>query len=496
MTLRRAALLVGVCLLAATGCSPSVTRTRSPLVLPSTSPVSTIVRYPLAGIHKIRHVVVIDQENRSFDTYFGTFPGADGIPMQDGVPTVCLPDKTLNACVRPFYDGSQRGSSAPHTESAAIRDIDDGAMDGFVKSQRMGERRECGAHPLLPYCGVTTGHGRLPDVMGWHDARQIPNYWAYASHYVLQDHMFEPFPSWSLPSHLALVSGWSASCRPAGKPMTCTTNLDHHAAEPADPRKDAVYAWTDITWLLDRAGVSWRYYVKGGRQPDCADNGMYCREAPQEPQTPEFWNPLPDFEDVQRDHQVRDVQNADRFVKAARHGTLPAVSWIIPNQVKSEHPPATMEAGQAWVTRNVDAVMRGPDWASTAIFLTWDDWGGFYDHVTPPMIGGELQGLRVPGIVISPYARRGFVDHQTITSTAYLKFIEDDFLRGRRLDPATDGRPDSRPQVFESAPGLGDLLRDFDFERKPSPPVILPTHPAPGPPSDTTRYPPIVASGA
>jgi hypothetical protein len=97
--------------------------------------------------------------------------------------------------------------------------------------------------------------------------------------------------------------------------------------------------------------------------------------------------------------------------------------------------------------------------------------------------------------VISPYARRRFVDHQTITSTAYLEFIEDDFLGGRRLDPATDGRPDSRPQVFESAPGLGNLLRDFDFERKPAPPLILPTHPAPGPPSDTTRYPPIEQSG-
>src|SRR2546422_4937669 len=137
MSLRRAALLVGVFTLAATSCSSGVGRTRSPLVLPSTSPVSTVVRYPLAGIHKIRHIVVIDQENRSFDNYFGTFPGADGIPMSNGVPTVCLPDPTLGACVRPYYDHTLRASSSPHTESSAIRDIGNGAMDGFVRSQRM-----------------------------------------------------------------------------------------------------------------------------------------------------------------------------------------------------------------------------------------------------------------------------------------------------------------------------------------------------------------------
>jgi hypothetical protein len=132
--------------------------------------------------------------------------------------------------------------------------------------------------------------------------------------------------------------------------------------------------------------------------------------------------------------------------------------------------------------------MRGPDWSSTAIFLTWDDWGGFYDHVAPPTIGGSPQGLRVPGIVISPYARRSFIDHQPLTSTAYLRFIEDDFLRGRRLNPATDGRPDSRPQVFESADGLGNLLRDFNFKREPRPGLALPTHPPAGPASDATRY--------
>src|SRR5205814_791251 len=147
---------------------------------------------------------------------------------------------------------------------------------------------------------------------------------------------------------------------------------------------------------------------------------------------------------------------------AARHGTLPAVSWIAPNQPESEHPPATPAAGQAYVTGLVNAVMRSPDWGSTAIFLTWDDWGGFYDHVVPPNVDGNGYGIRVPGIVISPYARRGFVDHQTLSHDAYNKFIEDDFLGGRRLNPRTDGRPDPRPDVRESNPLLGDLAADFD----------------------------------
>jgi phospholipase C len=125
----------------------------------------------------------------------------------------------------------------------------------------------------------------------------------------------------------------------------------------------------------------------------------------------------------------------------------------------------------------IDAAMRGPDWPSTAILLAWDDWGGFYDHVAPPKVDGIGYGIRVPGLVISPYARPGYVDHQTLTFDAYLKFIEDDFMSGARIDPRTDGRPDSRPNVREDAPGLGDLTRDFNFNRPPRPPQILPPYP-------------------
>jgi phospholipase C len=126
------------------------------------------------------------------------------------------------------------------------------------------------------------------------------------------------------------------------------------------------------------------------------------------------------------------------------------------------------------VTGLIDAIMRGPDWNSTAIFLSWDDWGGFYDHVVPPRVDQNGYGLRVPGIVISPYARRGFIDHQTLSHDAYVKFIEDDFLGGRRIDPKTDGRPDLRPNVRENVSILGDLRKDFDFNQKSRAPEILP----------------------
>jgi phospholipase C len=176
-------------------------------------------------------------------------------------------------------------------------------------------------------------------------------------------------------------------------------------------------------------------------------------------------------------HQLRDIQGVRRFFAAARNGTLPAVAWIVPDEARSEHPPASIAVGQAWVTTLINAAMRGPGWRSTAIFLTWDDWGGFYDNVPPPVVDHYGYGLRVPGLVISPYALHGVVDHQTLSFDAYLKFIEDDFLNGQRLDPKTDGRPDSRPDVREDAPILGDLTRDFNFHQPPQPPFILPQHP-------------------
>ncbi len=460
----------------------------------ATTPVPT--ETSLLGIArtKIQHVVIIMQENRSFDEYFGTYPGADGIPMQNGVPTVCLPDKVLKKCDKPFYNPLDINVGGPHSTVSESADVDGGAMDGFVNVYR-GSEKKCatgtavpGATPTptpppnfgstepVPVCQESI----VPDVMGWHDARQIPNYWTYAQNFVLQDHMFAPSTAGSLPEHLFIVSAWSAKCAQAGDAASCVNALD-------DPSGITVaqpdYAWTDLTYLLYKANVSWGYYLSEGTQPDCADDQLLCPQRGQTRKVPSIWNPLPAFDTVKEDGQIAQVQTVDNFYTEARSGSLPAVSWVIPNGKVSEHSPSAISVGQAYVTGLINAVMQGPQWGSTVIFLAWDDWGGFYDHVAPPMIDQNGYGLRVPGLMISPWARRGLIDHQVLSFDGYLKFIEDIFLNGQRIDPQTDGRPDPRPTVRENAAQLGNLLNDFDFSQAPLPALVLPINPPPGPAS-------------
>ena len=126
---------------------------------------------------------------------------------------------------------------------------------------------------------------------------------------------------------------------------------------------------------------------------------------------------------MKQDGELGNIQQLTRFYTAAKNGTLPAVSWIVPNGKDSEHPPALLSTGQSYVTRLINAVMQGPDWSSSAIFLSWDDWGGFYDHVVPPVVDENGYGLRVPGLVVSPYAKQGYIDHQTLSFDAYLKLL-------------------------------------------------------------------------
>jgi phospholipase C len=446
----------------------------------------------VSGIHTIRHVVIVMQENRSFDSYFGTYPGADGIPMRHGIPTVCLPAPS-GGCRRPFHDAADVNHGGPHGATAAVADVDGGRMDGFL-TEAATTKRSC-ADVNDPACTSTV----TPDVLGYHDAREIPNYWTYARQFVLQDHLFEPTASWSLPQHLFMVSEWSAICAIPGDALSCFNNSAKPALPPdfataARERKLGAavttpdYAWTDLTHLLHAHHVSWRYYVVDGQEPDCEDaSESTCTEAVQGAKTPGIWNPLPYFDTVRHDHQVGNIQPVQRFLDAARRGALPAVSWVTPSSDVSEHPPASIAAGQAYVTDLVNAVMRGPDWRSTAIFLSWDDWGGFYDHVRPPVVDENGYGLRVPGLVISPYARRGLVDHQVLSQDAYVKFVEDDFLGGARLDPSADGRPDRRPTVRENVKILGNLTRDFDFHQKPRAPVLLDPWPQPGSAPNLTR---------
>ena len=525
---------VALFLTCAVGCTSQPSTTAQSSTTPRTSTSAP------GGISKIRHVVIIMQENRSFDSFFGTYPGADGIPALNGQFTVCVPDPRTKGCDKPYHDPSLVNGGAGHNLSDSIADVDGGKMDGFVGAAENASTRGCSTQPPTPVCLPSNP----PDVMGYHDAREIPNYWTYAKDFVLQDHMFEPVDSWSLPAHLYLVSGWSAHCT-STNPNSCTSDPEQAAAaaqglnirdlppafracmaahgvtrlsttEVTDPKVIAageaclhyltraqlqlllgnggdeaaqlgLYSWTDLTYLLHKANVSWAYYVQSGVQPDCDDNpdqtAAGCAPVAQGARTPSIWNPLPSFTDVKDDGQLGDIQNLSSFYTAAEQGTLPAVSWIAPTQANSDHPPANLATGQAYVTNLINTIMRGPDWDSTAIFLTWDDWGGFYDHVVPPTLDQNGYGLRVPALVISPYAKQGYIDHQILSFDAYNKFIEDVFLGGARLDPATDGRPDPRPDVREDAKILGDLLADFDFSQPPRPPVLLPTHPAPGPAS-------------
>ncbi len=460
----------------------------------------------LSGIHKIRHIVIIMQENRSFDSYFGTYPGADGIPGLAGHPgkVPCIPDPMRGRCQKPYHNHADINAGGPHMAEDSLADVHGGKMDGFIASVESGhvDTDRFGCHvPIYTtqkLMQVLAGPPCL-DVMGYHDAREIPNYWAYARNFVLQDHMFEPVASWSLPAHLYMMSAWSATCLSIMNPMSCSTELVQPDLDGQKPggsfsgaallglltvsdKDDAAnasgeYAWTEITYLLHKHHVSWRYYLTQGTEPDCANGAMSCTPVKQYVKTPEIWNPLPDFADVHQDHQLRNIVPAAQFFKDAYGGRLPAVSWVIPSGDNSEHAPARVSVGQDHVTRVIDAIMSGKDWSSTAIFLAWDDWGGFYDHVKPPHVDGQGYGLRVPALVISPYARRGYIDHHIYSFDAYLKFIEDDFLGGQRLDPRTDGRPDSRPTVRENVKILGNLASDFNFNQKPLKPLLLPRIP-------------------
>ena len=431
---------------------------------------------------KLKHVIIIMQENRSFDHYFGTFPGADGIPMKDGVPTICDVQPDNRPCIAPYHDPKFVNDGGPHTYGAFRTAVNGGAMDGFVMAYLKILKKPCQAtNPTDPNC-VNSQNGGI-DVMGWHDAREIPNYWTYAEKFVLQDHLFQQNASWSLPQHLFMVSGWSATCTNPYDPMSCTSDLGDADQKSLDGSNKELYAWTDLTYLMYRNNITWAYYLSEGINPDCADGEMTCEPQSLKVHVPGIWNPLPYFTTVHQDNQLGNIQTVDHFFAALKAGKLPNVSWIVPSGKYSEHPTASIKDGQAYVTGLINAVMQSKEWDSTAIFLTWDDWGGFFDHVAPPTVDENGYGIRVPGLVISPYAKRGYIDHQTLSHDAYLKLIEDLFLGGMRLDPQLDGRPDSRPTVRENVPILGDLLQDFDFSQQPLPPVVLPIHPKPGPAS-------------
>jgi phospholipase C len=253
--------------------------------------------------------------------------------MKNGVPTVCVPDPMTGQCVAPYVDHKDQNPGAPHKAADSIADVDGGKMDGFIAD---AEQR------------CTSGHRCTADqVMGYHVGSDIPNYWAYAKHFVLDDHMFESVASWSFTSHLALVSAWAARCPDTHNPMSCVSDLMPRDRTTTDPEP---FAWTDLTYLLHAHNISWGYYLDHGAQSTANPNGV-----------PKLWDVLPGFTDVHSDKQTSSVQPLSNFMSEAKAGTLPAVSWIVPDQQDSEHPSALVSTGQAYVTRIINAIMRSSD---------------------------------------------------------------------------------------------------------------------------------------
>jgi phospholipase C len=482
--MRRALLLLSTFLLVAASCNrpaddPEAIGGRTPREeaaggSPSSaaSPSPSLPAAPIQQARvRLKHLIFIVQENRSFDHYFGTFPGAEGFPRRQGRIDVCIPDPSLGRCVRPYHTSSQLQDGGPHAQRHSRADVNHGRMDGFVRTV-IDSPIHCADHRSDPACRDYLGPQSQPDVMSYLTKREIPNYWTYARRFVLQDHMFAPADSWTLPAHLFLVSAWAARCEDPRDPMSCESNLE--LAEESTVQRAhedvPIWAWTDITYLLHEQGVSWSYYV--------GDDTCFFDPCPRDhdlQRTVPNQNPLPWFTTVRQNHQVGNVVGHAEYFEAAANGTLPSVSWVMPYSGVGEHPGAgePVWKGQAHVTRIINAAMRGPDWEETAIFLTWDDWGGFYDHLRPPRVDLNGYGIRVPGIMISPWARAGTIDSQTLSFDAYLRLIEDLFLDGRRLDPETMSRPDSRPSVREEEPILGNLLDEFDFTQDPLPPLVL-----------------------
>ena len=448
---------------------------------PSSTSGTAATKLDLAREH-LEHLIFIVQENRSFDHYFGTYPGADGFPRDaEGNIDVCIPDPVLGHCARPYHSDNQWALGGPHAQRHSVIDVDHGRMDGFVRAV-VDSPIHCGADRADPTCEAYLGPARQPDVMSYHTRRDIPNYWSYADRFVLQDRMFAPSDSWTLPSHLFLVSAWSAYCGDPLDPMTCSSNVElaDQNTIMRQHRDEPIWGWTDITYLLEKQDVSWAYYVGNDTClfDPCSSDKEGRRTASQQ-------NPLPWFTTVRQNRQIDNIAPHADYYRAAADGTLPSVSWVMPYNGAGEHPHSgePIWKGMRHVTNIVNAAMNGPDWDSTAIFITWDDWGGFFDHVKPIRIDGNGYGIRVPGLLVSPWARSGMIDSQTLSFDAYLKLIEDLFLGGQRLDPRTDGRPDPRPTVREDASELGDLLREFSFAQEPLPPLVL----DPSPLSDAQR---------
>ena len=402
---------------------------RGTVHIPVISPRAPLATPINAFRSKIRHIVFLVKENRSFDMYFGTYPGAEG--ATSGVIST-----GAQMVLRRAPDRMPRDLG--HDWTDALTAINGGKMDRFDLVQN-GNRR-----------------GDFLS-MSQFLAADIPNYWSYAQHFTLADHMFSSLTGPSFPNHLYTVAAQSGGV--IGNPDSLIWGCDADQRTRVDVmRADGSFArqypCIDVPTLpdsLDAAKVSWKYY------------------APTKNQHGYIWSVLDSIRHVRMGPEwATNVVPFSGFVQDAAAGALPAVSWVVPDFDVSEHPSVDAFAGttmntsacvgENWTVRQINAVMQGPEWQSTAIVLTWDDFGGFYDHVPPPSIDGFGLGPRVPLIVISPYAREGVVSHTVYEFGSVLQLIEDRYKL--KALTARDAETNS-------------LLDMFDFTQVPAPPLVL-----------------------
>jgi phospholipase C len=388
---------------------------------PQTVPLSGV---GTADLSKIQHIVFIIKENRSFDTYFGTFPKADGatkgkVSTGETIPLGHTPD--------------QPPRDPAHTWVAARWAIDNGQMDRFDQ------------------IGSANANG---DYLTYTQLRQsdIPNYFSYAKTFTLADHMFSSIKSDSFPNHIYTVAASSGGVIdiPYSKitkttPWGCDADPTTTVAVMDDAGSiEKVFPCFDFSTMadsLENQKISWKYYA-----PSKGEHGYNFSvfDAIDHIRNSYLW--------------AENVVPVTGFINDAQTGNLPAVSWVVNGSPVDEHPPNSSCAGENWTVNQINAVMQGPEWSSTAIFLMWDDFGGFYDHVPPPTLDNFGLGPRVPLIIISPFAKPGHISHTQYEASSVLKFIEEKF----NLAP-----------LSERDANANDTLDSFNFSQKPIPPLIL-----------------------
>jgi phospholipase C len=364
--------------------------------------------------------VFLIKENRSFDHLFGRFPGARGVTAGRDAGRR-----------RPLVPGIDRlPGDLPHCYACALAAWNEGAMDGFDQ----------GVHGEWAYSQLRR--------------HQMPNYWRWARRFVLFDNFFASAHGPSFPNHLYTIAAQSGGAvenpiRRGFRSLSFGCDApEKELVQVVDSEGDfglvpPCFDFLTEGDLLRRAGIDWAYYAAQEDQRGYIWSAYSAIRRYRE--SPERWR--------------RHIHPVDRVVQDIEAGRLPAVTWITPRFELSEHPEYSFCHGENWTTEIVNAIMQGPSWKDTAIFLTWDDYGGFYDHVRPPQVDRQGFGVRVPMLVISPYARRGVVSHELAEFSSVLRFIEDNWRLGRLTRRDRSATP---------------MMSAFDFASPAQPPILLP----------------------